>query len=391
MARELFTRESAGPGLLITLTEAVDTTNFGSVVDRICEIVTRESIGHLALDMRNVDYLYSTALGKLVKLHKRVKEKRGTLYLCEVDSSCRKVLEVTQLDRLLSICDTADDVRAAWASIVPSHSKPPALAEIDERIGDFNQREVFDRLIVDADSAVRDERPWGRIDWMARPDLVASRHVLFGRTRLDPDGAQPFHQHPEHEEVLYVVSGRAELWVERNRRTLEAGQLAVIPTGRVHAVVNVAAEELELLEVFAPGELTSNFEVDVSDREPWRSMSHGRRARNFELDRVGDVLFVRVTTEAIVDPYAIEQFRSGLLAIVDRESCERLILELNRVKHVATGALGALAKLRERITERGGTLEVCGPGEEVAKVLEITQLKRIIPVHVDRDEALRSG
>jgi len=44
--------------------------------------------------------------------------------------------------------------------------------------------------------------------------------------------------HPGMEEIIYVVEGRAEQWVDRGKRTLEAGEIAHLPRDVVHATYN---------------------------------------------------------------------------------------------------------------------------------------------------------
>ena len=43
---------------------------------------------------------------------------------------------------------------------------------------------------------------------------------------MPPGLAHPFHRHPELEEIIYVVSGTAEQWVDREKQRLRAGEVA---------------------------------------------------------------------------------------------------------------------------------------------------------------------
>jgi quercetin dioxygenase-like cupin family protein len=52
--------------------------------------------------------------------------------------------------------------------------------------------------------------------------------------------AHRFHRHPEFEEILYVLDGRAKQWVGRELRVLRPGELAHVPRDVVHGTARGA-------------------------------------------------------------------------------------------------------------------------------------------------------
>jgi quercetin dioxygenase-like cupin family protein len=74
------------------------------------------------------------------------------------------------------------------------------------------------------------------------------------------------------EEIIYIVSGSAEQWVDREKRVLAAGQIAHIPKNVVHGTYNSGDVPLEFLAILSPAKAEGPPLVDVSDREPWRSL-----------------------------------------------------------------------------------------------------------------------
>jgi quercetin dioxygenase-like cupin family protein len=74
------------------------------------------------------------------------------------------------------------------------------------------------------------------------------------------------------EEIIYVLAGRAEQWVNRERRTLTPGQIAHIPKGIVHGTYNAGTDVLEFLAILSPAKISGPALIDVSDQEPWRSL-----------------------------------------------------------------------------------------------------------------------
>jgi quercetin dioxygenase-like cupin family protein len=127
------------------------------------------------------------------------------------------------------------------------------------------------RFVTAADLKV-EELPWGPHEWLIRPDLVAAEKLLLVRVTMPPGQGHAFHRHPEMEEIIYVVEGEAEQWVEREKRRLRAGEAAHIPTGLVHGTYNVSGAPLRFLAILSPAEIAGPALVDVSTEEPWRSL-----------------------------------------------------------------------------------------------------------------------
>jgi quercetin dioxygenase-like cupin family protein len=90
---------------------------------------------------------------------------------------------------------------------------------------------------------------------------------------LMPKGrAHQFHRHPAMEEIIYVVSGTAEQWVDREKRVLRAGEIAHIPRDVVHGTYNGGDDTLVFLAILAPARFDGPALVDVHTEEPWRTL-----------------------------------------------------------------------------------------------------------------------
>lgn len=108
--------------------------------------------------------------------------------------------------------------------------------------------------------------------WHCKPGMVADTNLMFVRAQLPPGEAHRFHHHPRMEEILYILSGTAEQWVEREKRTMRAGDSIYIPVGMVHATYNAGNEPLDFLAVLSPAKSEGPPTVEVADQEPWRSL-----------------------------------------------------------------------------------------------------------------------
>jgi quercetin dioxygenase-like cupin family protein len=114
---------------------------------------------------------------------------------------------------------------------------------------------------------------WGRMGWLSRPAATGAEHLLFAEVEFVPGGCHDFHYHPEQEEVLYVLEGRVEQWLDRERCILTAGDGVFIAPGVVHASFNVNDGLSRIIVAFAPciGE-EGYVPVEVGDQEPWRNI-----------------------------------------------------------------------------------------------------------------------
>lgn len=64
---------------------------------------------HILIDLRNTDYLDSTAMGTLVGVLRRVAENGGWVRLVGARPRVRKLFEITHLDKVLPIFETEKD------------------------------------------------------------------------------------------------------------------------------------------------------------------------------------------------------------------------------------------------------------------------------------------
>jgi len=72
---------------------------------------------------------------------------------------------------------------------------------------------------------------WGRLGWMSNPPNTGAKQLTVIDVNLAPGKGHDFHKHPDQEEVIYVVAGEVEQWVDRESRKLGPGDSAFIPAG----------------------------------------------------------------------------------------------------------------------------------------------------------------
>ena len=114
--------------------------------------------------------------------------------------------------------------------------------------------------------------PWGKHWWLSRPGFTDTKQLTLVRVTMRPGTGHRFHYHPAREEIIYVIDGVAEQWVDREKRTLKAGECAFIREKVVHAIHNVSQKPMTFLAILSPAEAEGPFLIDCYDEEPWRSL-----------------------------------------------------------------------------------------------------------------------
>lgn len=129
-------------------------------------------------------------------------------------------------------------------------------------------KEQLLRFVSNHDIQV-EELPWGPHHWLCRPGLTEAEAIQLVRVKMPPGKAHQFHCHPTMEEVIYVIEGCAEQWIEREYQTLDPGEVAHIPMNIVHGTYNTGKKDLVFLAILSPAKFEGPALIDVCKDEPW--------------------------------------------------------------------------------------------------------------------------
>ena len=131
---------------------------------------------------------------------------------------------------------------------------------------------ISNRRFVTAAEKVDYQSPWTLEEWLCRSDIVNNEHLMMVRANMEPGRSHPFHSHPTREEMIYIISGKAEQWVGQQKKILGPGDMAFIPMGEIHGTWNVGDEMLVFLAILSPAKADEPGHVDHSEEEPWKSL-----------------------------------------------------------------------------------------------------------------------
>ena len=95
---------------------------------------------------------------------------------------------------------------------------------------------------------------WGAIKWFVTPEVTPRARITFGEVVLLPGRGHDRHNHPESEEILYVLSGEGEQMLDDGEPfQVKPGDTIYVPTGVFHSTRNTGWEPMRLLAFYNPG------------------------------------------------------------------------------------------------------------------------------------------
>lgn len=128
------------------------------------------------------------------------------------------------------------------------------------------------RFLIEND-VVRDVLSWGSLGWVSRPEATGAKALTVLDVDLTPGHGHNFHKHPDQEEVIFVIDGEIEQWLERDKQVLRKGDAVFIDKNVVHASFNVSGKPARVLAILGPAVTDAGYvSVEVGQDEPWRSL-----------------------------------------------------------------------------------------------------------------------
>lgn len=81
---------------------------------------------------------------------------------------------------------------------------------------------------------------------------IQASNFSVGFVTLDPDGGQvPWHNQ-EQEEVYFLLEGKAEMCLGKEKITMNKGQAAYIPCGIFHQITNIGKKPAKMVYCYGP-------------------------------------------------------------------------------------------------------------------------------------------
>ena len=104
--------------------------------------------------------------------------------------------------------------------------------------------------VVDLNREPRDEWRPGVLTRMRTSARNGAAQICMFEQWCEPGHGAPTHLHAV-EEVLHVLDGQADVWIDDQHATLTSGQLAIVPAGRKHGFSNTGSGTLHITSTLA--------------------------------------------------------------------------------------------------------------------------------------------
>ena len=87
----------------------LDEASISKIGDRLQGLLEKQPSPRMVLDFSDVGHMSSSALGMLIRLNKRIQEKKGQLRLCGIQAPIYEVFVITRLNEIFEIKETLDE------------------------------------------------------------------------------------------------------------------------------------------------------------------------------------------------------------------------------------------------------------------------------------------
>ncbi len=109
----------------------------------------------------------------------------------------------------------------------------------------------------------------------------------------------------------------------------------------------------------------------------------------FTVAKIERVTVVTFVTESLMNQAELDRIGQALEAVVD-QGAHSLVLDFSAVKYLSSLGIRLILVLQQKLKKAGSKgLCVCGISAQLAQLLKITRLDKVLKVAPSREEAIR--
>lgn len=92
----------------------LEEANIQQIGDEISTLIEQTAVPKVLINFENVEHLSSAALGTLITINNKIRQKGGQLRLANIDPQIYEVFVITKLNQLFQIHDTSENAMASF-------------------------------------------------------------------------------------------------------------------------------------------------------------------------------------------------------------------------------------------------------------------------------------
>ncbi|MEG0494464.1 MAG: cupin domain-containing protein [Clostridia bacterium] len=118
--------------------------------------------------------------------------------------------------------------------------------------------------------------PGRDLRWLADAHTLGTQQISFAVMHCPANSVvKPLHSHKEVEEVLLVLAGKGEVWVDGETAIFQQGDAVLLPAGSMHQVRNVGKKMVVTVSIF--GCPMGREAYTVYEKDVFSALGEGRR------------------------------------------------------------------------------------------------------------------
>ena len=95
--------------LVVYLEGRLDVTVATEVEEQLIKLIDDEGEKHIILNLEQVEYMSSSGFRACIAILRKLKQRDGSLKLCNIRPSVKRIFDVIELTSLFDIFDSEDD------------------------------------------------------------------------------------------------------------------------------------------------------------------------------------------------------------------------------------------------------------------------------------------
>ena len=107
--------------------------------------------------------------------------------------------------------------------------------------------------VINENDVEAKDLPGRSLKWLYTPEMKQAEGFTFNVVTLDPGNTvKPAHSHKNNEELIYIVSGAGEVYIDGEVYEVSAGSAVLFSKGSVHMLRNSGSEDMKVACFFTP-------------------------------------------------------------------------------------------------------------------------------------------
>ena len=107
--------------------------------------------------------------------------------------------------------------------------------------------------IINEDEIEAKDLPGRSLKWLFTPAMNVAKGFSMNVVNIKPGNTvKPAHSHPNHEEVVFLLSGSGKVYIDGEVFDVRKGSAVLFSAGSIHMLRNSSKEDMKVACFFAP-------------------------------------------------------------------------------------------------------------------------------------------